>query len=222
MNAQEREKLDQFLNQLREVKLTQKDKEAEDLIREAIEQQPDAAYLLIQRCLIQDQALNTAQTQIADLQQRLKQQDATPSGGFLDDNPWAPKAKNNDGVPGASNYQVPNTQSTPGNPSFAMASPTQAPAGAGFLGNIATTAAGVVAGSFLYQGIGSLLGHHASPYSTDQQHDSAHPAEQTVINNYYGDSDQYADHGMDENYMTVNDGDGDGLLDESDFDSDWI
>ena len=36
MNTQEREQLNQFLNKLVEVKLTEKDSEAENLIKEAI------------------------------------------------------------------------------------------------------------------------------------------------------------------------------------------
>ena len=49
MNVQERDLLNQLLKQLAEVKLTEKDAEAETLIREVTSKQPDATYLLAQR-----------------------------------------------------------------------------------------------------------------------------------------------------------------------------
>ncbi|MGR8930197.1 MAG: DUF2076 domain-containing protein [Gammaproteobacteria bacterium] len=224
MNIQEREQLSEFLRQLSDVKLTEKDKEAEALIADAVRHQPDAAYLLIQRCLIQDNALQAAQSQIAELRQQIKQGDAlATNGGFLGNNPWAPANNSSDAVPGAANYQVPSSQPNPADAAFMRAAP-QAQQGAGlgssFLGNIAATAAGVVAGSFLYQGIGNLLGHHASPNSWPQNSHAIQPTEQTVVNNYYGDEDHSARHEVGDHFMAVNDGDG--LLDDSDFDSDWI
>ena len=72
MTPQEQQQLSQFLNQLTQAKLSQKDPEAEALIQAAIKQQPDANYLLIQRALILEQALNNAKTQIADLQNQLR------------------------------------------------------------------------------------------------------------------------------------------------------
>jgi hypothetical protein len=48
---------------------------------------------------------------------------------------------------------------------------------------MATTAAGVVAGSFLFQGIENLMGNHHS--SADAWANADHAPEQTVINNYY-------------------------------------
>lgn len=222
MNTQEREQLNQFLNQLLGVKLTAKDDEAEHLIQEAIARQPDAAYLLVQRSLLQDQALRAAQEQIADLQQRLQQKETAASNrGFLDDNPWAPT--NNNSVPGASNYRMPAAPSAPDNPAYARAMPQNQAQGFGssFLGNVATTAAGVVAGSFLFQGIENLLGHHASPSPLSQHPTGEHLSEQTVINNYYGDSDQLAHHDDNHGAQLAN-FDDDNFLDDSDFDSDWV
>ncbi|WP_031435613.1 DUF2076 domain-containing protein [Methylomarinum vadi] len=222
MNTQEREKLSQFLQQLVDVKLTEKDQEADKYISSAISNQPDATYLLVQKCLIQDQALHAAQVQIADLQQQLRQQkNATASGSdFLHNDPWATPKKENS-VPGADSYQVPSASD---NANFSRMSPQNPGAGFGssFLGNIASTAAGVVAGSFLYHGIGNLLGHHGSPSSWDQSAADEQVGEQTVINNYYGDSDQLADSDMSDNYFSSNADDS--FLDESgfdDFDSDW-
>lgn len=72
MNSQERDLLTQLLRQLGEVKLTTKDAEAETLIREATAHQPDAAYLLVQRALLLEHALNTTKAQNAELQSQLQ------------------------------------------------------------------------------------------------------------------------------------------------------
>ena len=51
MNIQERDQLKLFLQQLTQVQASQKDAEAETLIREACARQPDAGYLLVQRAM---------------------------------------------------------------------------------------------------------------------------------------------------------------------------
>jgi len=159
MNIQEREQLTQFLQQLTQAQAAQKDAEAETLIRDACIRQADAAYLLVQRAMLLDQAMQGAQAQIARLQGELDQARAQvrsgkSNGGFLDPNAWgnAPASR------AASMSQAPVPGHAP------VAAPVAAPAasawGSGMLGNIATTAAGVVAGGFIFQGIGHLLGNH--------------------------------------------------------------
>jgi uncharacterized protein len=184
MNTAEREQLSQFLKQLSDAKLAQKDPEADSLIRDAAAHQPDALYLLTQRALLLEHALNQSKQQIADLQNQLSRQGQ--SGAFLQNDPWAQPAANAQGVPGAGNYQVPRYQ----------AAPNVAPAAqnfggtSSFLGNVATTAAGVVAGSFLFQGIENLMGHHSSPWGGSGFGGSGFDQPENVtINNYYGDDD---------------------------------
>ncbi len=183
MNSQERDQLSQFLQQLSSVKLADKDAEAENLIRETAARQPDATYLLVQRSLLLEQALSNAKSQINALQNQLQNQPAPANSGFLNNDPWAQPANNPAQVPGGGNYQVPRFAAAPSAPASGFGG------GSSFLGNVATTAAGVVAGSFLFHGIENLMGHHAS--SPWGQHDASaindHPAEQTTINNYYGD-----------------------------------
>jgi len=222
MNAQEREQLNQFLQQLVNIKLAEKDNEAADLINASIAQQPDAAYLLTQRCLLQDQALQVAQAQIADLQRQLQQKNTSASNNsFLNDNPWAPASSNTNSVPGASNYQIPSTPPAQDNAAYARPTPQNAGFGSSFLGNVATTAAGVVAGSFLFQGIGNLLGQHTTHSAWGQQPNNAeHFADQTIINNYYADSDQLAS--SEANDIHLASYDDDNFVDDSDLDSDWI
>ena len=178
MNPQERDQLTLFLNQLKEVGSVVKDAEADRLIRETVAKQPDAAYLLVQRAMLVEQALNVAKSKIAELQSG---QAGGRNSGFLGGgNPWAQSlGGSSDGVPGAGSYQIPRSAPAP-LPSNSWLSG----GGGSFLGNVASTAAGVVAGDFLFQGIENLLGHHSSSPSIwgDANHE---PVEQTIINNYY-------------------------------------
>ena len=189
MNSQERDQLTQFLKQLGEARVGTKDDEAERLIQATVAKQPNAAYLLVQRAMLVEQALNVAKAQIADLQKQAQTAPAGNSGFLGGGNPWAQsldRGTNAAGVPGAGSYQIP--RSAPG-VYAAPAAPAQSSflgGGAGsFLGNVATTAAGVVAGGFLFQGLESLLGHHQSPSSSWGETSAEPVAEQTIINNYY-------------------------------------
>jgi len=185
MNLQERELLTSFLQQLAQVQAGQKDAEADALIREACARQPDAAYLLVQRSMQLEHALQAVQSQAGKLQAEMDQMRSGARSGFLDTaNAW--------GRPASPPAQL---QSQPQPQAQAQAQAQAAPAaaapasawGSSMLGNVATTAAGVVAGSFLFQGIGNLMGHHNSGFGANDSH-SAPVAENTVINNYYGDS----------------------------------
>jgi len=227
MNPQERDQLAQFLRQLGDARVGEKNAEADALIREAVAKQPDAAYLLVQRAMLVEQALNAAKAQIAQLQQQAQNAQAGRSvGGFLGGgNPWAQSLDSGAGsgaVPGAGNYQMPR-----GAVPLANAA---APAGGGagsFLGNIATTAAGVVAGSFLFQGLENLLGgHHHSGFSGWGDESAPQVSEQTIINNYY---DNPPDNGLaldddgsqpDEVEDFLAEDDSDSLFGDND-DSDW-
>jgi len=83
---------------------------------------------------------------------------------------------------------------------------------------VATTAAGVVAGSFLYQGIENLMGHHSSGFG--QQSFGEPFAEKTVVNNYYGDdAGQIASNDTESDDYLASD-DTDSYQDDS-VDSDW-
>ncbi len=180
MNLQEREQLTHFLQQLTQAQAGQKDAEAEALIRDAGARQADAAYLLVQRAMQLEQALQMVQSQASKLQAELEQMRSGARSGFLDQaNAW--------GRPAAA-QAAPIAPAMPQVQAPAAASPA-ASWGSGILGNVATTAAGVVAGSFLYQGIGNLMGHHQPGAGWGASAAAPAPAtENTVINNYYDSS----------------------------------
>lgn len=182
MNTEELRLLTGFLDQLKQVKGIAKDADAEGLIRAAAAQQPDALYLLVQKALLQEQALGAAKSQIAHLQGQLEQARSRPAagGGFLGSDPWTAPPRP--------------AQSAPG--------PAAAPAQAGFgssgfgsfLGTAAATAAGIAGGAFLFQGLESLLGHHGSGSGFLDTAELGHqPVENITINEYYGSDDNDSD-----------------------------
>lgn len=90
MYTEERRLLTDFLDQLKRAVVSARDSEAEALINQAVAQQPDAAYLLVQKALLQEQALNAAKTQIVQLQDQIDRLRIrnSQSGGFLGADPW--------------------------------------------------------------------------------------------------------------------------------------
>jgi hypothetical protein len=61
MNPQEKVQLEQFLQQLNSTQAGAKDGDANTLIAESVKHQPDAAYLLVQRAMGLEMALQVAQ-----------------------------------------------------------------------------------------------------------------------------------------------------------------
>ena len=153
MTPQERELLSAFLQQMTQARVGQKDAEADALIREASVRQPDAAYLLVQRTMGLDYALQAAQAQVAKLQAELDQLRSGARSSFLDtSSAWGRPAPS----PGHASL-APAASAVAAQPAQAAATPASS-WGSGILGTVATTAAGVVAGSFLFQGIQGLMG----------------------------------------------------------------
>lgn len=158
MSPQDSSLLQDFLNQLVQVRGVPKDPEAEAMIARAVAQQPDAAYLLVQRALLQQQALNNAQAEIAALRQQRGAGRGTPE--FLDPNAWGhgsgyrPGAAAHGGAPAPQHYPQA-YQGASGGRGFLGG---RMGGMGGALGTIASTAAGVAAGAFLFQGLGNLLG----------------------------------------------------------------
>src|SRR4029077_12220787 len=68
MTLQESQLLQEFLDQLAQIRGVRKDPEAQAMIQKALAQQPDAPYLLVQRAMLLEQALNQAKGQIAQLE----------------------------------------------------------------------------------------------------------------------------------------------------------
>jgi len=192
MNAQEREVLENFLNLLTEIRGVRKDPEADAIIARAIAQQPDAAYLLVQRALLLEQALNQAKAQITELQSGRQ-----PAGGcVLDSSTWGRSSSDppRSGPVSVSGQPLPSTPtaSQPYAGSTPVGTPSVASRGGGassFLGQAVATAAGVAGGAFLFQGLESLLGHHGASFS-GQASTQPLPGENVTKNDFSGNVTQ--------------------------------
>jgi hypothetical protein len=208
MSPQDSQLLQEFLDQLVQARGVAKDPEAEAMIQRAAARQPDAAYLLVQRALLQQQALNNAKAEIDALQAQLR---ATPQAApaFLDPNAWGnsgtarPSSAAPYQQPYQQPYQAPYQQPYPGQ---AQAQPTGGPGGflrgglGGTLGTVAATAAGVAGGAFLFQGLENLLGHHsgngflgsqsalASPTESASRHEADASSNESMAHKLGGDS----------------------------------
>ena len=181
MNPQEKAQLEQFLQQLNSTQAGTKDSDANTLIAESIKQQPDASYLLVQRAMGLEMALQVAQKQMAEMQAQIDQANK-PSSGFLSGiNSWG-RAAPAQGAPA-------NTMAA--RPAAGTAQPSSW--GSGMLGAIATTAVGVVAGSMLYQGIQSMMGHGSAPDAGNGLGQSNTPVDsgQQLAQNYDNSASDY-------------------------------
>ena len=207
MTPQERDLIGHLLERLKQAGGQPKDPEAEQLIRQATAEQPDAPYYLVQTVLIQDMALANAQNRIAELERQAAaaKPAAQPTsflGGLLGRGapPAAPPAAGS--VPSSGpwsrpapaaaqpppQYQQPAgqpmAQPWASQPMMAQGMPMMAAGGSGFLRSAATTAAGIAGGALLFEGIQSLFGQHAGGILSNA---SMQPGlSETVVNNYYG------------------------------------
>lgn len=155
MNTQERALLTNLLNNLKEAangsSNAAKDPEAEQMISETLAAS-GAAYLLVQRHLLLEMALERAQEQIKTLQ-------SGASGSFLGG------ASMPGSSPGSAQTNAYGQPIGRAEPSPTYAAPASAPVaarssfgGGSFLGTAAATATGVLGGALLFQGIEHLMG----------------------------------------------------------------
>ena len=192
MTPQERQSLQEFLGQLAQVRGTVKDPEAAALIAQAAAENPDALYLAVQRAILLEQALNAAKGQIAQLQP------LAGSSGFLTST-WG------------------NQPVQPAAPAEPVANRPSLPGGGSFLGNVASTAAGVAAGAFLFQGIESLLGHRGGGF-WGQPLTGTDRVDNLTVNNFYGDEGESSRNVGEEGTLLDTDFQDDGSF----TDSDWV
>jgi hypothetical protein len=206
MTPQEKDLITTLLTRLKSVGGEPKDPEAEALIRQALSEQPDAPYYLVQTVLIQDLSLHNAQNRIADLEKQLAdaQRAAKPTatsflGGLFGSHSPAPAASS--GPPAGPWTRSPQVAAAPPAPPYGQGGYAQPgygqpmPGGGGFMGggmgggggflrSAAATAAGVAGGALLFQGIESLFGNH---YAGGLTGAGMTPGlGETVVNNYYG------------------------------------
>ncbi len=207
MTTEERDLISNLFDRLHTADAAPKDREAEQLIQQKVAAQPSAPYLMAQTVLVQEHALNNAQTRIKDLETRLAEatkshsQQSAGGGGFLS---GLFGGKHADPSPAQTQTNTPPplpVRQQPQPVAYAPAAgyaPAPAPAssGSGFMGTALAAAAGVAGGSLLYNGLENMLGHGGGMFGTGSHMGGGgfmgggggyggggQPTE--VINNYY-------------------------------------
>jgi len=211
MTPDEQNLIENLFERLRQADSTQKDPQAEQLIRAKTTALPSAPYLLSQAVIVQEHALANAQARIAELENHLAaaSQNAPASGGgsflsgvsriFGGGKPATPPPVPQQ-APQPQYQQVPGTGAPVTPPPVPMAPPQAVPypstvnlapsSGGGFLKSALATAAGVAGGAALFQGIESLIGHNAGAFGPALGERGVLPSETSnteIVNNYYND-----------------------------------
>lgn len=184
MTPQERQLVAELFDRLASLESGPRDPDAERAIADGLQRAPHGTYALVQTVLLQDEALKRCHSRIQELEGGPAEE---PSRGFLDsmreslfgrDEPrgsvppvrpggagtsgaWGqpgggPGGAGTSGVWGQPGGAPPQAGPAPG-----MAPMGAPPIGTGgsFLGNAASTAAGVIGGAMLLNGIRSMFGH---------------------------------------------------------------
>jgi len=180
MTPEEQQMLQGLVQRVNQTQLQEKDFDAEEMLQQTLGRNPDALYILAQTVLVQQYALDQAQSQL----EQLRQQQPRRAGSFLGnllgrtEEPAPPP-------PPPPPYAQP--QYAPPPPGFGYA-PAPSPSG-GFLRSAMQTAAGVAAGALAFESIEGLMHGfgHAAGYGPGFGGfgESERPE---IVNNYYGDS----------------------------------
>lgn len=182
MTPDERQLITDLFERMRGYGTPEKDRDADQLINQQVRANPDAAYMLVQSVLVQEQALQAANDRVLELEEQLRgmeQPRSARSGSFLG-SVWGNNSRRDEApragsVPQVGSRATPSayaSQSTPWSQN-APPPPQQAQASGGFGGSFMRTAlgtaAGVAGGMLLADSIRGMMGGgsaHASQAST--------------------------------------------------------
>ncbi len=189
MTPQEQEMLQGLIQRVNQTQLQEKDFDAEGMLQQTLGRNPDALYILAQTVLVQQYALDQAQSQLEQLRQQQPKRATSFLGSLLGRNeqPAPPPP------PPPPQYAQP--QYVPA-PCYAVGyGGYGAPQSGGFLRGAMQTAAGVAAGALAFESIEGLLhgfGHSAGYGPGFGSFGDDRPE---IINNYYGDSEEHSHEG---------------------------
>ena len=185
MTPQERQLVDDLFARLASLESAPRDADATRAIQDGLRQAPHAVYALVQTVLVQDEALRRADERIRQLEGG--PDSAAAEGGFLDQMRDALMGRRDETPRGsvpATGSRWGQPQSAPaGAPMAAQPAPASGERGGSFLGTAAAAAAGVIGGSLLMNGIGSMFGHRGQAFA-----DSNAPARETGNDTPWGNA----------------------------------
>ncbi len=217
MNPQEKAQLQQYLEALVAAKGVNKLPEADQLIRQALSRQPDAAYLLVQRSMLLEQGLAQAKARIAELEEAQAPSRSFFGSGYQPNSGTQP--------PGSPAPYSPAAAGAPVYGGPAYGAPSAGSGAASFLGQAAATAAGVAGGAFLFEGLEHLFGHQRSGFGNESFIPTSN--ENVTVNNFYEGRDSGREDPVNDDDSVSDDDappDDDANFDDDaapDSDSDW-
>ncbi len=187
MTPDERRLIAGLFDRMRDFGRPDKDREAEALINQSVRSNADAPYMLVQSVLVQEQALESANGRIQDLEDRLRelesQREPRSRGGFLGGGLFGGRSdeeRRPSSVPQVGAGATPSSASSSRDepPPSQPASPPPA-SGGGFMRSALATAAGVAGGMLVADSLRSMLGGahagHGSPTAADAKSPLAGP-----------------------------------------------
>src|SRR5262245_39121257 len=169
MTPEERRLIEDLFDRMDRYGAPEKDREAEFLINQRLRAMPDAAYMLTQSVLVQEQALEAANQRTLDLEDRLRELEERAggpprrAGGFLGGGAFTERWRNEDArggsVPQVGARATPSIydRSQAAGPSTGSQAPPAA-AGGGFMRSAMATAAGVAGGVLVAESIRNMMG----------------------------------------------------------------
>jgi hypothetical protein len=193
MNSDERRLITDLFERMRSYGSPDKDRDAEVLINQQMRANPDAAYMLVQSVLVQEQALEATNARVQDLEDQLRsmEEGARPrgSGGFLGGF-WGNRSgeEPRSSVPQVGSRATPSTYDSRGDgrapwaqgPPPQQAQPAPPSSGGGFMRSAMATAAGVAGGVLVAEGIRNMMGGggaHASERRDSHSEDAKYADE---------------------------------------------
>ncbi|WP_051180152.1 DUF2076 domain-containing protein [Nocardia concava] len=193
MDHTEQQLIGNLAERIRAAQPVTKDPQAAEAVQRLIASQPDALYVLAQAVILQEQALQQAQAQLAELNGRLAQQQAPadrPGGGFLANLFGKPSQQ------GPGNAAVPAGAAggfggAPGQAGgFGGAAPEQSGrrGPGGFLATAGSAAVGVAGGALLFQGISNAFSGHNTHTASADAHGTNDTHEQSGFGGFDDDS----------------------------------
>ncbi len=215
MTPEERDLIAGLFERMRAMGSIDKDREAEDFIARSVRQAPDAAYMLVQSVLVQENALQQAGDRIEDLEDRVRELERSQPraaaqgggsflGGLFGGGRGQEEPRGGSGVPpiGSRRDQSYDDRDRAGGGSpwgqqragaFGQGAAAPQQRGGGFLQGAMTTAAGVAGGMLLANSIGGLMGGGASKAHASDS--SAKPEEHSPyeVNQKPEEASQYQD-----------------------------
>lgn len=202
MSPEEGQLLTALFERVQAASSTPRDVEAEAVIEDQTRRQPHAAYYLAQAVIVQEKGLEFASGRIQELEARVRELESAGSdrqdrgGGFLGSIFGSSEPPRNDSI-GQNRTSVPNSAfGGNGSEERGVYRPPQqsgGPLGGGFLNGALGTAAGVAGGMLLANSLSGIFGNHMSGLGwgspvEDSTPSGSEPIEETVTNNYYGDT----------------------------------